>query len=288
MKKWHMVLTVAALTIAASFPAAASVSSIGGPGSVGKWYQSEDGRWYYKNPDNSAPVSQKLEIKDVWYYFDEEGFMETGWIQAGDNRYYADETGALAMDKTLTIEGIEYTFDAEGVCKVNYKQPTVIPPEEEKSEMHHTVDAMADKVLAKITNDQMSKTEKARAIYSWVRSNLRYVSASEKGDWVKAAYDGFRKKSGDCYTYYAVSLALLSRADIPSIEVVRLDGHHWWNLIDCGEGWYHFDTTPRSSGGTFCLLTDAQLSEYSNKHVTRGMPYGSHGFDTALYPPTPQ
>lgn len=285
MKRWKVVMTSAALSLALSFPAMAVQY---GPGTTGRWGQSEDGRWYYQNPDKSYAVSQWLEIKKAWYYFDEEGYMKTGWIQDGENKYYADETGARVADTTLVIDGIEYTFDADGICKVNYKQPTVIPPEEEKTEMHHTVDAMADKVLAQITNDQMSKTEKARAIYSWVRGNLRYVSTSEKGDWVKAAYDGFRRKSGDCYTYYSVSLALLSRADIPSIEVVRLDGHHWWNLIDCGEGWYHFDTTPRSSGGTFCLLTDAQLADYSSKHVTRGMPYGSHGFDTALYPPTPQ
>lgn len=287
MKRWRVILTAAVLAMMTVFPAAAA-NGFGGPGSVGRWLKSEDGRWYYENPDKSFPTSQMLQIENSWYYFDEEGYMKTGWIQHGENRYYADETGALAMDKTLTIGDKEYTFDEKGICKVNYKKPTVIPSEEEKSETHHTVDAMADKVLAQITNDQMSKTEKATAIYSWVRGNIRYVSTSEKEDWVKAAYNGFRKKSGDCYTYYAVALALLSRADIPSIEVVRLDGHHWWNLIDCGEGWYHFDTTPRSSGGTFCLLTDAQLMDYSNKHVTRGMPYGSHGFDTELYPPTPQ
>ena len=179
------------------------------------------------------------------------------------------------------------TFGPGGVCLTSYKAPTEIPPEEEKSEMHHSVDAMADEVLAGITNDSMSLEEKARAIYSWVRGNLRYVNRSEKGDWVKAAYDGFRRKSGDCYTYYSVSLALLSRAGIPSIEVVRLDGHHWWNLINCGDGWYHFDTTPRSAGGTFCLLTDQELLDYSNRHVTSGMPYGSHGFDRSIYPPTP-
>ncbi len=285
MKQWQVIVTSAALSLVLSFPAMAVQY---GPGTTGKWGQSEDGRWYYQNPDKSHPASQWVEIKKVWYYFDEEGYMKTGWIQDGENKYYADETGAKVTDTTLTIDGIEYTFDADGVCKANYKQPTVIPPEEEKTEMHHTVDAMADKVLAQITNAQMSKEEKARAIYSWVRGNLRYVSTSEKGDWVKAAYDGLRRKSGDCYTYYSISLALLSRADIPSIEVVRLDGHHWWNLIDCGEGWYHFDTTPRSGGGTFCLLTDAQLADYSSKHVTRGMPYGSHGFETALYPPTPQ
>lgn len=286
MKQWKVVLAAAALTVLASFPAMA-VEEIG-PGVEGKWQATEDGRWYYLNPDKTCPTSEWKEIKDVWYYFDGQGYMVTGWIDADGKRYWADESGAMVSNTTMVIDGVEYTFGEDGACETHYKTPTVIPADEDKSEMHRTVDAMADGVLAKIVNDSMSQREKATAIYSWVRGNLRYVSTSEKGDWVKAAYDGFRKKSGDCYTYYSVSLALLSRVGIPSIEVTRLDGHHWWNLINCGDGWYHFDTTPRSSGGTFCLLTDAQLMAYSNQHITGSYPYGSHGFDTSLYPPTPQ
>ena len=287
MKRWKVVLVTAAFWALGSFPALATNSQAQGPGVEGKWQQSEDGRQYYVNVDNTRPVSEWKEIQDAWYYFDEEGYMKTGWIEHDGKQYWTNHSGCRVSDITMAIDGFECTFDASGVCRSRYKQPTVIPSEEEKSETHHSVDAMADKVLDQITNDQMSKTEKAKAIYSWVRANIRYVSRAEKGDWVQIAYNGFRKKSGDCYTYYAVSLALLSRAGIPSIEVTRLDGHHWWNLINCGEGWYHFDTTPRNGGGDFCLLTDAKLQEYSNKHVTTRMPYGSHGFETTLYPSTP-
>ena len=284
MKKRNMVLLAAALLMLWTVPAQAEEI---GPGVTDRWMQEEDGRWYYINTDGSHPISCWKEIEDKWYYFDADGYMVTGWINWNGQKYWTDDSGAMAADTTLTIDGLQYTFGPGGVCLTSYKAPTEIPPEEEKSEMHHSVDAMADEVLAGITNDSMSLEEKARAIYSWVRGNLRYVNRSEKGDWVKAAYDGFRRKSGDCYTYYSVSLALLSRAGIPSIEVVRLDGHHWWNLINCGDGWYHFDTTPRSAGGTFCLLTDQELLDYSNRHVTSGMPYGSHGFDRSIYPPTP-
>lgn len=288
MLEWRMVLATAALFAMCSFPTMAAKEEVIGPGLGGIWQQSEDGRRYYVNSDQTRPCSEWKEIQDVRYYFDEEGYVKTGWIEYNGNKYWSNESGAMVSDVTLAIDGMEYVFDENGICKSSYKQPTVIPSEEEKSELHHTVDEMADRVLAQITNDQMTKTEKAKAIYSWVRGNIRYVSGTQKDEWVKAAYDGFRKKSGDCYTYYAVSLALLSRADIPSIEVTRLDGHHWWNLINCGEGWYHFDTTPRTGGGTFCLLTDKELMEFSNKHKTSRMPYGTHGFDTTLYPATPQ
>ena len=93
----------------------------------------------------------------------------------------------------MAIDGVECTFDASGVCRSRYKQPTVIPSEEEKSETHHSVDAMADKVLAQITNDQMSKTEKAKAIYTWVRSNIRYVSRAEKATGYRSHTMDFAK-----------------------------------------------------------------------------------------------
>ncbi len=65
---------------------------------------------------------------------------------------------------------------------------------------------------------------------------MRYVNHSEKGNWVKSAYTGFRTKRGDCYTYYSVSKALLDKAGIANLEVIRTDGHHWWSLVDCGNG----------------------------------------------------
>ncbi len=285
-KRWAVIFMLALLSLSGSFMAEAAEEI--GPYYVGSWKQEADGRWYYLNGDGSYPAAKWEEIDETWYYFDDQGYMVTGWVVSGDGtRYWTDESGAMAHDTTMAIDGIEYIFGEDGACQIKYKEPVAIPAEEEKSELHHAVDAIADSVLAQITNDQMSKTDKARAIYSWVRNNIRYVSVSQKGDWVQAAYDGLRKKHGDCYTYYAVALALLNRADIPSIEVNRLDGNHWWNLINCGEGWYHFDTCPRSDKGVFCLLTDAQLLAYSSRHVTGGMPYGSHGFDQSLYPPTP-
>ena len=68
----------------------------------------------------------------------------------------------------------------------------------------------------------------------------------------------------------------------PSIEVIRYtDNDHYWNLTQCDGQWYHFDTTPRSWGGSFCLLTDAEMLAYSHAHG------GCFEFDRSLYPPTP-
>ena len=151
----------------------------------------------------------------------------------------------------------------------------------EKKVTEEEVYSLADKVLEKIIKDSMDKEQKARAIYSWIENNIGYVGKPTSYDWLKAAYDGFTKKKADCYVYYAVSRALLTRAGIENLEVVRKDGGHYWNLAKTDDGWYHFDTTPRFGGGEFSLLTDGQLKSYSDKHKN------SHLFDTGNYPRTP-
>ena len=85
--------------------------------------------------------------------------------------------------------------------------------------------------------------------------------------------------------FFATSKALLTRAEIPNLDVVKSDtshSSHYWSLIDCGDGWYHFDTTPRYGGGEFFMMTDDELLEYSEAHND------SHIFDQSLYPATPK
>ena len=209
--------------------------------------------------------------------------MLTGWFEENGVRYWMDASGKMLHDTTRMIDGVNYSFDGSGAASQTVKAPVVIPPEDEKTEMHKTVDAMADQILAGILTPGMNDHQKAAAIYRWVRGHMTYSGGTGSiGDWPTAAYEGFRRRRGHCYTYYATSLALLSRAGIPSVEVIRAtDNDHWWNLVYVDGEWLHFDTTPRRLGGDFCLLTTAQLLAYSNTHGN------SHGFDPSQYPATP-
>lgn len=245
------------------------------------WLKYEKG-WWYREQNGSYPINVWKQINGEFYHFNGEGYMDTGWFSENGVNYWLGEDGAMAHDTTLVVNGLNMAFDSQGAAQSSYKAPTVIPPETEKTELQHTVDSMADQVLSQIVNDGMSESQKAAAIYSWVRGNLRYSASGSIGDWTQGAYEGLRKRHGNCYTYYSTSLELLSRAGIPNIEVVRsTDNDHFWNLVYVDGAWYHFDTTPRVSGGDFCLLTTAQIMDYSNKN------YNSHVFDQSLYPPTP-
>lgn len=246
------------------------------------WVQEGD-RWWYQNSRGTWPKSCWQQIRGEWYRFDGDGYMLTGWFEEDGARYWMDASGKMLRDTTRMIDGVNYSFDASGAASQTVKAPVVIPPEEQKTEMHKTVDAMADQILAGIITPDMNDHQKAAAIYRWVRGHMTYSGGTGSiGDWPSAAYEGFRRRRGHCYTYYATSLALLSRAGIPSVEVIRAtDNDHWWNLVYVDGEWLHFDTTPRRLGGDFCLLTTAQLLAYSNTHGN------SHVFDPSQYPATP-
>ena len=97
--------------------------------------------------------------------------------------------------------------------------------------------------------------------------------------------DRFTDHSGNCFTYAAMAKFLLTRAGIENIDIVKVvpEGStdiptHFWNLVNIGDGWYHYDVTPRKDGSTFFYITDAKLHEYSDKHNY------THRYDESLYP----
>ncbi|MCR4588311.1 MAG: DUF5011 domain-containing protein [Lachnospiraceae bacterium] len=142
-----------------------------------------------------------------------------------------------------------------------------------------TIDALAYGVLSGIINDSMTPMDKLNAIYNWVRRNVRYVNHSDKSDFNRGAFEGLYDRKGDCFVYAATSHALLSRAGITTRIIAKIPARtsHYWNLVDIGEGWHHFDTTPRVGGFTCVYMTDTELMNYSNAH------HGSHNYDPTVY-----
>lgn len=143
-----------------------------------------------------------------------------------------------------------------------------------------SVNALADQVLEKIIKPGMTDLEKVRAIYDYNMGHIGYINDSEKDDYVKAAYQGLSEGRGDCFVYASTAKVLLTRAGITNMDIEKIPAAtlHYWNLVDIGEGWYHFDTTPRKDHPTIFMWTDEQLMDYSEKHNK------SHNYDHSLYP----
>ena len=198
-------------------------------------------------------------------------------LEVDSSQVNLQEPGVYSVTYTAT-DSAGNTATATAQITVEEKKAALTGQEAELAEL-------AAQVLDSITNSSMTKKEIALAIYEWCNTRITYTNSSDKSDWVAEAVNGLNIHAGDCFTYFSVAKALLTQTDIPNIDVLKSDtshSSHFWSLVDVGEGWYHFDTTPRKGEGDyFFLVTDEQLEAYSHSHSN------SHIFDHSLYPATP-
>lgn len=195
-------------------------------------------------------------------------------------------------DVALTVDNSAVNLTQEGDYPVTYiavdeagnetREETVLhvttPAAETATEEY--INGVADKLLAEITTEDMSLYEKAKKIYYWVHDSIAYYDGTPKTNWIQGAFHGLVERRGDCFVYAMTSKVLLTRAGIANMDIEKIptSRRHYWNLIDIGEGWHHFDATRRKDGHTFFYLTDEELMTYSRAH------YGSHNYDPSLYP----
>lgn len=228
-------------------------------------------------PDTEAPVIKGA--KDITAYVGRTVRYKDG-VKVTDNH---DRNISLNVDtskvNTKVCGDYPVTYYAQDLAG-NKTSITVTLHIVERVYTEAEVNSLADKVLASITNSGMSQYQKLQAIYKWTRSSIAYTGSSDKSSWIKAACEGFIDRKGDCYTYASVAKALLNRAGINNKDIVKIpsSSRHYWNLVNIGEGWYHFDTTPRKGQKiSFCYINDATLMNYSKANGN------SHNYDRTIY-----
>jgi len=85
---------------------------------IGNWIQDEHG-WWYQYRDNSWPKNGWAQLeynnKNSWYYFDEAGYMVTGWVTWKGRSYYlnpvSDGTKGRMVCGWSFIDGNWYYFN---------------------------------------------------------------------------------------------------------------------------------------------------------------------------------
>lgn len=237
---------------------------------------------YTKNLYTQEWSGMDLTAPDIYFAFDRTYYIGdiidyTRDVKVDDNR---------DVNPTLTVDSEKVNLNKQGDYKVTYTAQDASGNKSNKTVTFHIlankparyvpidkVYEVADQILAKIITEDMTAEQKARQIYRYIRENVSYVNSTDKSDWVQAAYRGLTRKNGDCFIYYATSQMLLTRANIPNVMIEKKPGItknrvHFWNIVLVESGWYHYDTCPRTSGGFFCLLTDAQLKDYIKEHGT--------------------
>lgn len=248
--------------------------------------EEETYRFKWATKDTKAPkitglVKKKsyTGLKDIYrvYYSDKKNtYNFKRFVSAVDNR---DGKVKIKVDTS------KINWKKEGVYRIRFKAKdsagnTATSWAKVRVLLPGTSERAADQILNKITRTSWSNTKKAKAIYSYIRSHCSYVHNAAHLHWRKSGLNGFRYQSGDCYTYYSMARLLLTRAGIYNVMIKRYPTpggrRHYWNLAYVQNGWYHFDTTPRSRKGYFCLRTDGQLWAYSSGYTFK--------FKKSLYP----
>lgn len=222
-----------------------------------------------------------------------------GTISYRSNVIVKDDVDAFP---TLTIDSSAVDMSAPGTYTVIYTaadgagnktvMETTITVSEAPANFIETevIYELADKVLAKITNDKMSDKAKVQAIYKWVLNECWYDNNNEKTDWLQAAHCMLAKGYGDCFGFYSVTRLLFERLGIPNLTIQRDPAAsrtttHYWSMVsvDGGETYYHFDSCPHPKpASNMCLVTDAKL-EWFNGHCK-----DYYLYDKSLYPATPE
>ncbi len=80
----------------------------------GEWI-SDDRGWWYSHSDGTCTKNNWECIKNEWYFFDEDGYMKTGWIDWNGKRYYCDEHTGAMLKNTTTPDG--YILGNDGTLK---------------------------------------------------------------------------------------------------------------------------------------------------------------------------
>ena len=177
--------------------------------------------------------------------------------------YSATDARGNTTSATIKVTVIDTVTLPEGVGDVQDNGTPQDTANVTEAEMY----AVADKILGKIITNNMSQYQKAKAIYNYVHTHIKYVGTSDKSSWVNGAYVGFTRGRGDCFNYFACSKALLTRAGIPNVDLQRVGGttRHYWNLVNTGNGYYHFDTCPHPTGYPLYsfMLTEQQVRDYT-------------------------
>ena len=82
------------------------------------WYQNGE-NWQYKKADGQLALNcWEQDENGLTYHLDGNGNIEyNAWVQENGGWKYADESGHMVTSVTKSIDGVEYTFGADGYMK---------------------------------------------------------------------------------------------------------------------------------------------------------------------------
>lgn len=193
------------------------------------------------------------EVEGKTYYLYHTGTMATGWLTLGEDVYFFGDDGVMLRDTMLN----GYQFGSDGRL---IAAPTPAPEEaemetEEKTPLALTVDG----ILASIITPEMTEEQKIKACYDYMVTTNSYKRTYEtpEGDWTADfAMQILTTHQGNCYRFAAGFGCLLKGL---GYETRVATGHigtrrgglapHGWTEVYIGDDWYIFDTEMQYANG---------------------------------------
>ena len=86
----------------------------------GRWKNYADGKKYV-DENGQIVTSQWYRILGTWYYFDENGYMVTGWRMVNNKWYYLGNDGKMVIG-WKQVGGVWYYMDADGAMATGWRQ----------------------------------------------------------------------------------------------------------------------------------------------------------------------
>lgn len=212
-------------------------------------FEVQDGRLYHYT-DSQLDVYQSgfVQIEDGVYHVSEEGSAidsyPAGFATIDGKLYHVSQDG-YAIDQYAEglqeIDGGMYYVMADGSFLTNGAVGHLTFGADGRYTSGNAVlDGYVDQALAECTNSGMTKAQKLRAAYLYVRDHGAYLARPHQArgttDWAEeSALFMFEHKKGNCYCFAGQFLYMARRlgydAYVVSGGVGRKDSDHAWVMI---------------------------------------------------------
>ena len=216
-------------------------------------------------------------------------------VRSGPNKDF-EKVGNLKLADEVVVTGkcnetgwyrIRYGA-AEGYVSNDYltsEKPAAAMPRQYYDTGDAELNALCDEILNDLVNASMTDREAAYKVYCWIEDKIDYKGGTEMVDWVAIAKEVLVTRKGNCFAYYSVSRAMLTRLGYENVMATEYEFTHYWNMVKVDGYWWHWDTTNNWGTQRF-LWTSEQLLAYK-KYKSDGVSYIFYDWNPEGCPQTP-
>ena len=195
--------------------------------------------YYY----NGKLADGNINVNGTSFYFDK-GYLRAGFQKINGKTYYYSKNGVLMKDGIVGSDADGYAYaDKNGVVDFNYRGAVTtngvdwIVEDGKAYKVADDDDRMlfrAMKLVAKVTNSSMSKSEKLRACFDYLQNNDDYTEMNPRipdytgMDWmIVYANDIFVDDRGNCLSYAAAFAYMAKAIGYKNVYGCNSGGHGW-------------------------------------------------------------